>query len=98
MPLSASHDAGGSGSSSASQRGAQDAETSNPRETEQELAQQAATALEANLTSLESKLDELLASIMSATDAVSPTTNGAEKSAAVKEEDDTGTRVDKHDG
>ncbi|KAK7739997.1 hypothetical protein SLS53_005591, partial [Cytospora paraplurivora] len=56
------------------------------------------TALEANLTSLESKLDELLASIMGATDAVSPTTNGAEKSAAVKEEDDTGTRVDKHDG
>lgn len=38
--------------------------------------EQAATALEANLTSLESKLDELLASFESAAGELPPTKNG----------------------
>ncbi|ROW01487.1 hypothetical protein VSDG_02262 [Cytospora chrysosperma] len=68
---------------------AQDAQSSNPQpRTEQELSQafrdlargeQTAAALEANLTSLESKLDELLASFMSKAGEDPQATNGADR-------------------
>ncbi|ROW11616.1 hypothetical protein VMCG_01434 [Cytospora schulzeri] len=83
-----SHDAPSSGSSSSQRDNAPDAQSSNsqPR-TEQELSQTAA-ALEANLTSLESKLDELLASFMSTAGEEPHATNSTEKNG--KAGDDAG--------
>ncbi|KUI65791.1 hypothetical protein VM1G_11372 [Cytospora mali] len=97
-PSASSHDAAGSGSFSSSNSNSNSTEPTDFRapRTEQELAQafrdlargeQTASALEANLTSLESKLDELLASFTGSAGAETQATNGAAKSADGKEGD-----------